>query len=143
MVIAASAASLYVYGSDGRLLDRLERSALPGAPVQALGFAADEVLLRTPSGVFASADALSWQPARSRRVLWSAPVALSPAEQRSYAEALVPGVSVQQLLLDVHSGRIAGRYGALIVDLVGVLLVVLAGSGAWLFLVPRRRRERH
>jgi len=56
---------------------------------------------------------------------------------------LEPGVSVQQLLLDLHSGRLAGRHGPLVVDFLAVLLAVLSVSGAWLFLKPRHRRERH
>jgi hypothetical protein len=143
MVVAACASSLYVYRSDGRLVDRLEEGALPGVPVQAIGFDGGAVVLRTPSGIFASGDALSWRPARAQPVRWSSPAALSATERLAYAKALAPGISVQQLLLDVHSGRIAGRYGPLVVDLVGALLLVLAGSGAWLFLVPRRRKERH
>lgn len=143
LVVAACGASLYLYRGDGRLVDRLEESTLPGVPIKAVGSEGGDLVLRTPSGIFATGDALSWRPARARPVRWSAPVELSAAERLAYAKALAPGISVQQLLLDVHSGRIAGRYGPLVIDLVGVLLVVLAASGAWLFLVPRRRKERH
>jgi hypothetical protein len=52
---------------------------------------------------------------------------------------LEPGISVQRLLLDLHSGRFAGRYGPLAVDLLAVFLAVLSLSGAWLFLKPRHR----
>ena len=49
----------------------------------------------------------------------------------------------EQLLLDLHSGRFAGRYGPLAVDLLALLLVTLSLTGAWLFLVPRMHRGRH
>ena len=143
MVVVASSAALYLYRKDGALIDRLERNALPGTPVQAIGSGADRLALRTGSGTFESADALSWRPAPRDAVAWSAPVELSAAERDSYGELLEPGVSMQQLLLDLHSGRLAGRRGPLVVDFLAVLLAVLSVSGAWLFLKPRHRRERH
>lgn len=143
MVVVASSTALYIYRKDGALVERLERSALPGAPVQAIGAGAQQLVLRTASGTFESTDALSWRPAPRDAIAWSAPAELSAAERERYAELLEPGVSVQQLLLDLHSGRFAGRYGPLAVDVLAVFLAVLSVSGAWLFLKPRHRRERH
>lgn len=139
MVAVASDAALYVYGKNGEQIDRLERSALPGVPVHAIGTSARKLALRTASGTFASVNALSWQPASRQKIVWSAPAELSSAERQTYEEALAPGISVQQLLLDLHSGRLAGRYGPLAVDLLAVLLAALSLSGAWLFLKPRHR----
>jgi PepSY-associated transmembrane protein len=140
VLVIASATSLYVVRPDGRLIDRLEGKALPGAPIASVGSARGELVLRTRAGVFASGDVLSWHSARPRHVAWSAPVELSAAERTAYGEALAPGIRVQRLLLDVHSGRIAGRFGPLGVDLIALVLVVLAGSGAWVFVAHRRRR---
>jgi len=143
MVVVASSTALYIYRKDGALVERLERSALPGTPVQAIGAGAQQLVLRTASGTFESTDTLSWRPAPRDAIAWSAPAELSAAERERYAALLEPGVSVQQLLLDLHSGRFAGRYGPLAVDILAVLLAVLSLSGAWLFLKPRHRRERH
>jgi hypothetical protein len=143
MIVVASSASLYLYGKDGLLIDRLERNALPAVPVQAIGAGARQLVLRTASGTFESSDALSWQPAPRDAIAWSAPADLSVAERERYSEMLEPGVSVQRVLLDLHSGRFAGRYGPLAVDLLAVFLGVLSLSGAWLFLKRKHRRERH
>jgi hypothetical protein len=143
MVVVASSASLYLYGKDGALIDRLERSALPGIPVQAIGSGGKQLVLRTGAGTFETRDALSWQPAPRDAIAWSAPAELRAAERERYAQLLEPGISVQQLLLDLHSGRFAGRYGPLVVDLLAVFLALLSLSGAWLFLKRRHRRERH
>lgn len=143
MVVVASSTSIYLYGKDGALIDRLERNALPGVPVQAIGAGASQLVLRTPSGTFETSDALSWKRAPRDAIAWSAPADLSAAEGERYAQMLEPGVSVQRLLLDVHSGRFAGRYGPLVVDLLAVFLCVLSLSGAWLFFKRKHRRERH
>jgi hypothetical protein len=76
-------------------------------------------------------------------MLWSTPAKLSTGERQAYENVLTPGVSVQQLLLDLHSGRFAGRYGPLVVDLLALLLAILSLTGAWLFLVPRMHRGKH
>lgn len=143
LVVIASDAALYVYRDDGELVDRLGPDALPGVPIQAIGSSARKLIVGTASGTFASADVLSWQPVPRQRVVWSVPSGLTVAERRAYEETLAPGVAVQQLLLDLHSGRFAGHYGPLIVDLLAVMLLVLSVTGAWLFLVPRHRRKRH
>jgi hypothetical protein len=143
MVVVASGAALHVYRDDGELIDRLGAEALPGVPVQAIGSSARELVLRTASGTYASTDALSWTPAPRKEVAWSAPAELSAVERQAYERALAPGVAVQRLLLDLHSGRFAGRYGPFVVDFLGVLLAVLSLSGAWLFFMPRHRRGRH
>jgi len=143
MLVVASDSGLQLYRGDGELIDRLGPDALPGVPVLAIGSSAQELVLRTASGTFSSSDALSWRPAPPQEVEWSTPIELSAVERRAYEAALAPGVSVQQLLLDLHSGRLAGRYGPLIVDLLGVTLMLLSLAGAWLYFVPRRRREWH
>jgi hypothetical protein len=143
MIVVASSASLYLYGKDGLLIDRLERNALPAVPVQAIGAGARQLVLQTASGTFESSDALSWQPAPRDAIAWSAPADLSVVEREKYAEMLEPGLSAQRILLDLHSGRFAGRYGPLAVDLLAVFLGVLSLSGAWLFLKRKHRRERH
>jgi hypothetical protein len=139
----ASETALYVFREDGELIEKLERGALPGVPVQAIGSSARGIALRTASGIFASADALSWRPLTQRSVLWSVAAELSAAQRQTYGEALTPGVSVEQLLLDLHSGRFAGRYGPVFVDLLALLLAVVSLTGGWLFLVRRLHRGRH
>ncbi|HEY6864127.1 MAG TPA: PepSY domain-containing protein [Burkholderiales bacterium] len=140
MLVVACAGSLYVLRADGRLVDRLEGRALPAVPIESVGTEGGELLLRTRSGTFASADVMSWQSARHADVSWSAPVALSDDERERYGAQLAPGIPMQRLLLDVHSGRIAGRYGPLAVDAIALVLVALAASGAWMFASHRRRR---
>jgi hypothetical protein len=44
------------------------------------------------------------------------------------------GISLQTLLLDLHSGRLFGALGIWIVDIAGVLFSLLAVTGLWSFL---------
>ena len=45
---------------------------------------------------------------------------------------------IERVLLDLHSGRILGRYGVWVMDAAAVLLILLALSGFWMWF--RRRR---
>ncbi len=72
---------------------------------------------------------------------WSAPTAPDKAELAELATAWRGrGVTVERLLLDLHSGRILGKTGRLIMDVVAVLLIVLSLSGIILSNARNRRR---
>ena len=133
LLVVACPRSLYVLRADGRLVDRVEGGALPAARVESVGSDGAELVVRTPEGTYASADVVSWRPALPRRVSWSVAEELSGADRERYCRALAPGIPLQRLLLDLHSGRIAGRWGPLAVDLVALFLIILAASGAWLY----------
>ena len=71
---------------------------------------------------------------------------LAPAPLPSVIRDALPDqaqwLSWERLLLDVHSGRLAGRIGVLLVDAIGVLLCALALSGIAMWWLHRRRRQR-
>jgi len=57
-----------------------------------------------------------------------------PAEvEHRSADILAPSISLQRIFLDIHSGRIFGRYAFLLVDLVSLVLLILGVSGFWLY----------
>ena len=143
LFVVASDSAMYVYRHDGGLVERLERLALPALPLEAVGSRDGKLILKTASGTFASTDAVSWKPVTDQGMSWSQPTQLTEADRLRLRATLTPGITVQQVLLDLHSGRIFGRYGELFVDLMAVILAALSLIGGWLFIMPRHRRERH
>lgn len=78
-------------------------------------------------------------------------VGLLPATSSPLPDALLavlnheqplPGISRERFLLDLHSGRLFGDIGVLVVDLASLVLIFLAASGAWSWL-RRLSRRRH
>lgn len=128
---------LFEYGPDYALVEKMSAAALPTLPVQALGTSAERLVLRGPHASFATSDGLRWQPAAAAHAAWSTPQPIPAAAGAELAERLVPGISLQRLLADVHSGRILGTRGPWIVDALALSLAVLALTGVWLF--SRRR----
>lgn len=78
---------------------------------------------------------LRWSSARQLPERLSAPL----NRQRP-----LPGISLERVLLDLHSGRLFGNLGILIVDLAGLLMIllVLSGAGTWSMRTLRKGRSK-
>lgn len=132
---------LYLYRDDGQLVDKLSGKSLPPMPIERIGMADHTVVLQTQSGLFSSADALRWRPIKSGHVVWSQPEPLTGQAQTAAKRALAPHLPLQRVLLDLHSGRIFGRYGPLMVDLLGLILATLGGTGLYLWFRTHGQRR--
>ncbi|SDF58311.1 PepSY-associated TM region [Limimonas halophila] len=145
VLVAAGSTSLVLLTPDGRLVESLGAAALPGEPT-ALARAKDGgVVLRTANGCHrAGPGVVSWSET-SCPDTWSQP-GEPPAEVRARLAELAgrPHIPWSRLLLDLHSGRLFGTAGVLVVDLVGLAAVALAITGLTNWLggrAPRRKRR--
>ncbi len=92
-------------------------------------------------------DFLKWQEQdQVTGVTWSeqtsAPEALKQRVAQLYRSNELP---VERVMLDLHSGRLFGSRGPLIMDAAAVLLIFLAMSGVWLWgkqIIRKRQRRR-
>jgi len=83
-------------------------------------------------------DTLEQVPVSRERVRWAAPASPpEPLMQRIVARYDGSRLSYERALLDLHSGRLLGAAGRLLFDAAGALLVVLAATGAWMWLRDR------
>jgi len=105
------------------------------------------VVLGAHGPYVAEPELLGWRDApRDLAVRWAACARAAPAEleaaaRAAYAATMLPW---ERVLLDLHSGRIFGRFGPWVMDLAALLLVFLAATGPWLWWRQRRkRRARH
>ncbi len=136
LIAIASPTELVLVDATGRLVDRIPSTQLPVNPIEKIG-ASDQQIVLHGNGAFASADGVSWQ-AFEGDVVWSASQALPP-NQRANVQQLAPSLPLERIMQDLHSGRIFGHYGPYLMDAVGLLFLLLAGSGLWMFLRHRRR----
>lgn len=137
----ATASALYLYQPDGTLIEKLVDSALPDAPISRVGLEQGSVLIESPHGIFASEDGIDWRPIGAEHAIWAHPQPL-PANLAAQASRLFsPSLPLERVLLDVHSGRIFGRYGPLLMDLAALILMVLSLSGVWIYL--RSLKKKH
>jgi len=144
-IAVAADGEILVLTPDGQLVDRMGAESGIPPDVDALGLGPDgAVFLRAGEAMYsARIDTLDWSrsPDDDTGIRWSAPGSLPAGEfealQADFRSRILP---VERVILDVHSGRIAGKFGTLLMDGAAVLLLLLALTGSWLWL--RRRGQR-
>lgn len=146
-IAVAAGAQLLLLTDTGELVEVLGRAHGVPAPLQAIGRRDGRLAARGPKGDYiAAADLLGWRPVRVANADWSQPSAVPQALRdrvvRDYRRRLL---TVERFMLDLHSGRLLGRFGVWVMDLAAVAFLVLAGSGLWLWLLrpgrPARKRD--
>ncbi|NOT69539.1 MAG: hypothetical protein HOP04_14790 [Methylophilaceae bacterium] len=140
--------NLYLFMPDGQVLDKLSGAALPGKTIEQLGRMGSELALKTEQGIFTTSDGLSWQPViandkRMAEVRWSVKTNLPSATAAGLNEILAPSLPLERIILDLHSGRIFGHYGWIVMDIAALGLVLLSLSGVWIYLRSIRKRKNH
>ncbi len=139
-LVVASTDRLTVLTPGGRVIEVL--GAAEGVPtaMQAIGKDAHgHILIRTPQGGYrGDLETLDWRRWPSSAGQWSGPTT-TPG---SLLEPLLQdyrghGLSLERVLLDIHSGRILGDWGVYLIDAVALVFLLLAISGIWMW--ARRR----
>lgn len=128
---------LYFYSQEGELIEQLgEESGFP-IGVVAVANIGEGIVVKTNKGMLAyNIDQFLWQEIQFiKEPNWSAPNEVSQqqivkAQQKHRAQYL----TLERIILDAHSGRIAGLIGVLFMDAVGVLLILLSLSGIYIWL---------
>lgn len=145
LLLVALRDSLLLLTPDGELVDRLTEASLPGR-LQAIGLDAQQrpVLITDRGRFVGDADLVSWQPTdaplRHRAQPATLPAPLADALARQWRGR---GLTLERVMLDLHSGRIFGQAGVWLMDAAAIVMLFLAlsGSGIWLVLQFRRRRR--
>jgi hypothetical protein len=144
LLLAACTRELVLLTDGGELLESNGAGMGLPVPLAGIGLVGERVALRVAGGWrLADLDQLDFDapvPAGAT-VAQQTPAAL-PASIRAAIPAPEAWLSWERVLLDLHSGRLFGAAGVALVDAVGVLLVVLAGSGLAMWWLHRRRVTR-
>jgi hypothetical protein len=149
IILAAAADTAVLLTYKGELIESLGPEVLPGS-VLAIASTDRHLLVRTAEGIHASdaelagfkAYAGDWPPGAGSALPLPADIA-----QGIVAAGGGIQLSRERVLADLHSGRLFGRYGPLVMDLAAVGFMILALTGVWLWWRYRqsqgRRRQRH
>jgi len=144
--VAACEQELLFFDASGSLAEKI--SAVYGlpTPVEHLGQCGAQLCMRTPKRLFElDLDQLSFAPLVGVKPHWSESVTLAqPLRQAIVNRSRGQGLNWEQVLLDLHSGRLFGSPGVWVIDVVAVLLFFLAASGFVLWYQHVRvKRSRH
>lgn len=143
MLLALCKDELVFLTPQGELIEKL--NVLSGLPENTSGLQVigEEVfVLAETKPMLLNLDTLATQPSKTTINKWSEPAPLpqelvSDLSQRSE----LPGISMETLILDLHSGRFFGTAGVLFVDLIGLLICILAITGLWAWYSHYRLRK--
>ncbi len=147
MVLVALDDALLLFTPDGERIDVLAGAALPGPPTGLTADATGRPLLLTPGGAFAGdAELMGWEAAGDSAPPAPPPQQLPPTLRADIARQWRGrGLTLERVLLDLHSGRILGEAGVWLMDAAAVVLLFLAlsGSGIWIVRGLRNRQRGH
>jgi len=149
MLIAAGSNGFLLLDPQGGLIEKLPWEHPETGPVESIGLLENgSVLVKSATGMWlADAQLLQWQPADASGGKTSPAWSDSAPEPRTIRQSVIQqyrgaGLSLERLILDLHSGRIFGPVGILIYDLLAVIVGFLAISGVIFWFRGRRNGKR-
>jgi hypothetical protein len=147
LTVVAMADGVLVLTNEGEVVERIDLGATLPGPVMAIGRANGLPVIKSGGALYlADADVTAFRPwpdGSETAVSWSS-ASPPPASELAVLEELYRGraVTVERLLLEIHSGRILGAAGPLLLDLLAILLVALSVSGIFVWLLSGRSNGR-
>jgi hypothetical protein len=139
-IIIASRDHLTLLSTDGGLIESIGSAGGVPAGMKTIGTTTDgAIAIKAAHGYYLTDDSfLEWAETDAVDATWSVisdtPPALTRALQTAYRGN---GLPLERVVLDLHSGRILGNVGVLLVDAAAIVFLLLAFSGIWLW--SRRR----
>jgi len=139
-IVIAAGDHLTLLSQEGQLIEHIGSAGGVPAGMKAIGTTTDgAIAIKAAHGYYLTDESfLEWMETDSVDATWSVksdtPPALTRALQAAYRGN---GLPLERVILDLHSGRILGNAGVLLVDAAAILFLILAASGIWLW--SRRR----
>ena len=143
LVVVAVDNDILLLTQEGELVEHLDSTDGVPSGMRALGKDShDALVIEGAHAIYQpGVDFLSWTPWQGDRhsIAWQQPTPLPQtlfqALAKHYRGEVLP---MERVLLDLHSGRLLGRYGVWVMDAAAVLLIMLAFTGTWMWLKRRR-----
>ena len=133
---------LMVLTEDGKLLESLSGAEGVPAGMKAIGVDdKDNVIIKSAHGYYrVNLDILNWNEHDLLSANWSDTSKNISEELRIaiFNEYRGKGLTIERVLLDMHSGRVVGKWGTYFMDLVAILMLVISATGIWMWLKRRR-----
>ena len=136
--ILASSSTITMISNDGYIINK--ENALPFT-VKNIGIFGDEVVINDSEDKIWSSESINgvWELTENRAVQWSMEGSITPINHEKIRKYFVgDGVSLEQVILDFHSGAIFQKAGKLFFDIISILLIILSFTGIWLWTIKRK-----
>jgi hypothetical protein len=136
-LFVADATKVILLDASGELIDNIS------APfsIEKIGLGCGGVVIANADKQMVTKDGFAFATC-TESPQWSQEAPLTNVQREQLTPLLRAGVSLERVLLDLHSGRFFGAWGPYFVDALGLGLIVLALSGVWLFWRHRHQQRR-
>ena len=136
--ILASSSTITMISNEGYIINK--ENVLPFT-VKNIGINGDEVVINDSEDKIWSSESINgvWELTQNRAVQWSMEGSITPINHEKIRKYFVgDGVSLEQVILDFHSGAIFQKAGKLFFDIISILLIILSFTGIWLWTIKRK-----
>jgi hypothetical protein len=143
LVVIGGETTVYLLTGSGDFVEAIDLGSELNGPIEQVGRSGDRALLKSAGKLYRSDPDIAlfeaWEDESAGH--WSV-ATLPNATELAVLETAWRGrgVTVERLLLDLHSGRVFGSAGPLVMDVVAILLIALSLSGLILSRARNRRR---
>jgi hypothetical protein len=144
-LVVAGDSDLLLFTLEGKFVERMNGAILPAAPDRISARPDGGLLLEGAGNHYLSTpDLLEWSALDldGMPIIWSTPTTALPrhVEATALKQHGVGEISNHRFVSDLHSGRLFGSFGPLIMDLAAILLVLLSLSGFYMWWRQRSAR---
>jgi len=145
LLFVATNDKLTLLSPKGVLIEELSGYMLPVGHIRGIGSLQQQgtsFLALQGEGSYISADGLTWEEFEDNgNVKWSSLTALTESAKSDVEPYAHPTVALEQVLIDLHSGRLFGSIGSTLINLVGAAAVLLSITGIWMTWRTNRMRN--
>ncbi|MDM4768744.1 PepSY domain-containing protein [Solimonas sp. SE-A11] len=146
LLFVAATESLLLLTPKGERIDELTPPILPVSTIRRIGSVKGHpgsIAVQDLDAFQSLDEGNSWTPVASTAVEWSEAQPLPDGERSRLTPYSRPSVSLEHVLVDAHSGRLFGSFGAWVINFVGIAAMLLAISGIWMmYRTSSARRKR-
>ncbi len=140
VIVIATSDTVLVCDSTGQVIDEITvQDGLYEFPLGIALTAHDTVVIRGTNAHWEAGNGFTvWQEVRRDDPAWVTP-SVTPPDLKDLIEAqdMSSQISWERFLLDLHSGRVFGKYGVYVIDAAGILILVLSITGIVLWVTRR------
>jgi hypothetical protein len=139
-LIIACRESLLLAANDGSLVETMDSSSGLPTPITGVGNNSGLPILVTAEKTYSfDPEEMKVAPTDTSYLPISSTEKVPNELTKAIGERSAPQeMHLERLLLDIHSGRILGTFGVMLVDLAAILLLLMAFSGLWIWLHRQR-----
>lgn len=144
LIVAAFENELLLLSEQGDLVERITTRF---DAISRIGRRQGQAVLATEAGYYrADENIIDWTEIGAVGVIWSEPVSIDETEREALRRAYRgEGLSMERVILDLHSGRLFGAYGVYVMDAAAIALLWLSFSGLWVWWKRKgkQKKKRH